>query len=252
MFDIRSSTQKAVFNTALDRLKKSEYLIDFFGNTGSSWAGSSELSNWVSVEEILSPSKPGRKIKKEVKKEEQKEELTPKTVYELKMLNDKEFEIKVDPTYVDEQIETFKDKLGMIKSSEFDMDRGTNEIGSMLARMENRKKYPQFKDFYEEFPYTSTGRIQDLVKAHDYLRVGKVEQFLADMPKDAVQVMKDYTKKTQELCDKKPVFYIIANKKDFEKTEKRRDPILLAQSPFGHFWQILGAWDEEMLFLGEL
>ncbi len=44
----------------------------------------------------------------------------------------------------------------------------------------------------------------------------------------------------------------IADKKDFEKKDKRRDPILLAQSPFGHFWQILGAWDKEMLFLEEL
>jgi len=64
--------------------------------------------------------------------------------------------------------------------------------------------------------------------------------------------MKNYNKATDKLCGKQAVFYIIANKKDFEKTDKRRDPILLAQSPFGHFWQILGAWDEECLIIEEL
>ena len=38
----------------------------------------------------------------------------------------------------------------------------------------------------------------------------------------------------------------------FRKAYEKRDPILLAQSPFGFYWQILGAWDKEMLLLGEL
>ena len=64
--------------------------------------------------------------------------------------------------------------------------------------------------------------------------------------------MKQYNKHTDELCSKQAVFYIIADKKDFERTSQRRDPILLAQSPFGHFWQILGAWDKEMILIEEL
>ena len=72
------------------------------------------------------------------------------------------------------------------------------------------------------------------------------------MPKEAVAAMKEYNKGCDKLCGKQAVFYIIADKKDFEKTNKRRDPILLAQSPFVNRWQILGAWDKEMLFLEEL
>jgi hypothetical protein len=168
------------------------------------------------------------------------------------MLNDLSFKIKADPKYVDEQIEMFKEKLGMIKTQEFDMNRGTTEIGSILSRFENRKKYSEFKDYFDEFPYTSTIKIKELLKDHDYLQLGGVSQFLADMPKEAVDVMKQYTSKTKELCDKKPVFYVVAKKKDFQKSEKRRDPILLVQSPFGHFWQILGAWEDEMLLIEEL
>jgi uncharacterized lipoprotein len=72
------------------------------------------------------------------------------------------------------------------------------------------------------------------------------------MPKEAVEVMKAYNAATGELCGKQAVFYIIADKKDFKKSDQRRDPILLAQSPFGHVWQILGAWDKEMIFVEEL
>jgi hypothetical protein len=75
-----------------------------------------------------------------------------------------------------------------------------------------------------------------------------IAQFIAEMPKEAVEVMKQYNKATGELCD----FYNIADKKDFKKSDQRCDPILLAQSPFGHVWQILGAWDEEMMFVEEL
>ena len=132
------------------------------------------------------------------------------------------------------------------------MSRGTLEISSILIRLENRKKYGQFKDFFENYAYTTTTKINKLLKINNYLKIGQVQQFLADMPKEAIREMKDYEKQTKKLCGKKPVFYIMANKKDFEKTQKRRDPILLVQSPFCHNWQILGAWDKEMLLLEEL
>ncbi len=256
LFEAKKSTGQFIYNNAVDSLAKSEYLIDFYRDTGSSmnegWA--TPVTDYIITSSggdgmVAVPVKKG---KKKTPKPVEKIKITPKGVYELKMLNDISFKMKADPKYVDEQIETLKDKLGMIKTKEFDMNRGTIEIGSILSRIENRKKYPEFKEYFDEFPYTTTPKISEMIKVHDHLKLGEVSQFIADMPKDAIQVMKDYTDKTKKLCDKNPVFYIIADKDDFKKSEKRRDPILLAQSPFGHFWQILGAWDEEMLIIDEL
>ncbi len=264
LFEIKKSTGEYLYNNGADRLKKSEHLIDFYKDIGSSMVGDSNSTpdswNFIQVANttgdtaqasggiIAVPNK-----KKENKVEEKKEmEFSPKEIHKMKCLHDEHFVLKTDSAYVDEQIEMFKDKLGMIRTAEYDMNRGTIEIASILGRMQNRKKYPEHKEFYEEFPYTTTARIADLVKKYSYLQLGQVEQFLADMPKEASDVMKAYTKETKDLCDKKPIFYIIANKKDFQKSEKRRDPILLAQSPFGHVWQILGAWDEEMILVDEL
>lgn len=244
-----------IYNGAADQIAKSTHLPNFYtmsqyGGWGGTFISISEASDYT--EKSLNTKKKKGTKKTKAADKPVAVEITPKGVYHLKLLNDESFTIKVDPAYIEDQLADFKDKLGMIKSAEWDMNRGTVEISSMIIRLENRKKYPDFKEFFEQFPYTTTARMNDLVAKHTHLKVGEVEQFLADMPKEAVTVMKEYTAKTQQLCDKKPLYYIIANKKDFEKTEKRRDPILLAQSPFGHFWQILGAWDEEMLLIEEL
>lgn len=180
-----------------------------------------------------------------------KNNLTPKRVYDLKMLHDRSFQINMDPEYVDGQIVDFKEKLSLMNDPGYN-HKGFDEIGSILLRMENRKKYPTVKSVFEQFPYTTNTRINSVLKKHDYLQLGEVDQFVADMPKDAIASMKTYNNACQKLCEKKAVFYIIADKNDFKKTESRRDPILLAQSPFGHFWQIIGAWDKEMMFLEEL
>jgi hypothetical protein len=179
-------------------------------------------------------------------------ELTSKGVYEARLLHDESFELNTDPEYVDGEVKEFQSKLALIKSEEWDVRRGVEEIASIVMRLENRKKYPDVKDLFEEWPYTMPSRVESVLKSNPHLKLGQVAEFLADLPKEATSAMKAYNDATKKVCEKQAVFYIVANKKDFERTSKRRDPILLAQSPFGHFWQILGAWDEEMLLLESL
>lgn len=241
-----------LFSTGNSALKKSKFLPDFYAFFNSSSVLSGELYTVItdSNGNAVAVSDTARAAKKELPKEEIK--ITPKGVYQLKTLNVGDYHLKTDPKYVDEQLQSFKDKLALIKTAEYDMTRGVQEIASIISRLENRKKYQEFQKFYDEFPYTTTPKISEVTSKHSHLRLGLVDQFLADMPKEATDAMKEYTKQTEKLCALKPMFYIIANKKDFEKSQKRRDPILLAQSPFAHVWQILGAWDEEMLLLDEL
>ncbi len=243
--------------------KESKFLIDFHKDTGQGSDGI--IENWLAVTNttagatLIGPGvdaqvkKSKEKAKKaaEVKAPEKKI-LTPKEVHQLGMLHDKSFTLNTDAAYVDQQLNGFKDKLALIKSEEYDMRRGTTEIASIVQRLENRKKFAEVKDIFDEFPYTTSSLINKVIKENDYLQLGQVAQFMADMPNDAVEAMKRYNKGCDKLCGKQAVFYIIADKKDFKKSDKRRDPILLAQSPFGHFWQILGAWDKEMMFLEQL
>lgn len=247
LFEVNKLKGAAVLSDSMSQVKKSKYLPDFHQgfDQGTSMWGNSFISLTEATSIVKVEAEP-------VKVEKEKKKFSPKEVYNLQMLHDKAFKLKADPTYVDEQIALFKDKLALITSEEYDTTRGTREIGSIVTRLENRKKYAENREFYEQFPYTTSGRIENVLKKHDYLKLGQVAQFLADMPREASDTMKAYNKATAKVCDLQAVFYIIADKKDFEKTTKRRDPILLAQSPFGHFWQILGAWDKEMLLVDEL
>lgn len=248
----KGASESLVFNSQ-QSLEKSKFLPDFYTMRENQSDGMNLV--WVETPTLSTTATEGSMtsvIAKQEKELKKKFPLTPKKIFELKFLNKKDFKINTDKEYVDCQIQQFKDKLDLIKITEFDMSRGTNEIASILIRLENRKKYEAVKSFFGEHAYTTTERINKVIKNHSHLQLGKIEQFIADMPKEAVNTMKDYTKMTEIICKKKPIFYIIADEKDFKKTDKRRDPILLAQSPFGHFWQILGAWSDEMIFLEEL
>lgn len=253
IFEFNSNKGGALFGHSNNVLKKSKFLPDFNILSGSSPAVISEFMEYTAVTSVNgSVGKDKKKFKSNPKTKKEKKHLTPRGVYDMKMLNEKSFKLNANEKYVNEQLQSFKDKLSFIQISETDMQRGVQEISSIIIRLENRKKYNKFKEFFEKYPYTMISKVNELVEKHNYLKIGKVEQFMADMPKEAVKEMKDYSKKTKELCNKKPLFYIIADKKDFKKTQKRKDPILLAQSPFGHVWQILGVWDKEMLLLEEL
>jgi len=244
LFETKKSGVEYMLGQASRDLTQSTYLPDFVRSQQEAFP-----SEYLTIDNRTGNIKKSRvkKVKVAVNAK-----LTPKNVYEMKLLHDQTFKLNTDPVYVDKQISDFKDKLEIIKSEEYDMRRGVDEISSVLIRLENRKKYASAKDFFEEFPYTMTSKINEVVAAHEYLKLGQVAQFIADMPKEATEIMKKYNENTPKICGKNAVFYIIADKKDFEKSEKRRDPILLVQSPFGHFWQILGAWDKELLILEEL
>lgn len=254
LFEFKGTGRGVVFDSLLSQGKsESKFLPDF--HTMAS--GGMQIMEWSNELTTISNGVTGQLVAvgptdkaKEAAPEEKKP--TPKEVYELKTIHDGEFKLNVDPEYVDAQLADFRDKLTLVSSEEYDMRRGVTELTSIVLRLENRKKYASEKDFFEQYPYTTTSKLDKLVADQKHLKLGQVAQFVADMPKDAVKAMKDYNAAVGRLCGKQAVFYVVADKKDFKQSNQRRDPILLAQSPFGHVWQILGAWDEEMMFLEQL
>jgi hypothetical protein len=147
---------------------------------------------------------------------------------------------------LDEKIETLNDKNKLINQR-----YAKEQIKALIKRLENRKKYETEFDFYNSFPNTTDEKI-DVLLAKYKLEINTAELFVPTFPKEAIQIMKKYTEVTQRISGENPVFYVIAQPKDFKKKREKLDPILLVQSPFGFYWQILGAWDVEMLMLSEL
>jgi hypothetical protein len=147
---------------------------------------------------------------------------------------------------LEDKIEVLKYKRELITQS-----YSKREVEGLIERLENRKKWGKFKNFFQEFQNTTDEKIDDLLAKYD-LVMKTSDLFVPEFPDDAIAVMKKYTDNMMKLCKKKPVFYVIAEPDKFKKAYERRDPILLVQSPFGFYWQILGAWDKEMILLSEL
>ena len=155
---------------------------------------------------------------------------------------------------IDEKITILQEKTELIKNN-----YAKREVNGMLERLQNRKKYfiqsatgETFKEFFTKFDSTTEEKVEELVKKYPHLTLKDSDLFIPEFPDVAIEMMRQYTEKCKELCDKKPVFQVIAPAAMFKEKYKRRDPILLAQSPFGFYYDILGAWDEEMVMLSEL
>jgi len=202
-----------------------------------------------------------------IKKAVEKPSLTPKEILKLGSLNDNNFSINIDPKYINEQITLAEEKLGLYpKEKKIKKGRRVEDIGwevgpvkygreelrSIIEKLGNRSLFHKFKDTIKKYPHTTSALIEKVLKDNKHLQYAIADNFVPDFPSDAVKAMKEYNKMCMDICGKKTNFYVLAKEEDFQKQNKRRDPILMAQSPFGFFWQILGAWDEEMIYLGDL
>ena len=151
-------------------------------------------------------------------------------------------------------LENLEDKILVLKSKEKLIRYNAyakREVIDMTLRLENRRKYSEFEDFFGQFENTTLELVEALVNKYGFV-MKTSDLFIPKFPEDAIKIMEEYNTKTKELCGKLPVYYVIAERSLFQKEYRRNDPILLVQSPFGMYFQILGAWDKELVLLEEL
>ncbi len=204
------------------------YLVDFLGGNFSG-----PMGNPRSVSTTSDSQGTGEKIRIKIKPIDVLNQLeTVPTPFNLNNLDDK--------------IAVLRDKEKLIINY-----YAKREITGLIERLENRKKFEEFRVFFDRFQNTTDEKIAVLLEKYA-LEMHPSDIFIPEFPDEAVAIIKEYTEQTEKLCGRKPVFFVIAEEQLFRKAYEKRDPILLAQSPFGFYWQILGAWDKEMLLLGEL
>lgn len=251
-----------LFGKKLFERKRPGTLYDFaqHGIVRQNWGEDGIAAYYTTVEDAEAIAKDAKKVEKK----EPELQLTPKGLHKLGALNDNDFKIAVDSDYLGKALAECRQKLALMprKSKKKhhlfgDLEGGAvkygrDEIESIIERLENRKKIDQAKDILEKYPHTSTLLLNKVLKENKHLKFEKASKFVPDFPKEAIEAMHEYNNFCKKLCGKETVFYVVAQEKDFQEVSNRRDPILLAESPFGFFWQILGAWDEEMVYLDEL
>lgn len=216
-----------------------DVLYDFFRNYDGSLPTVQVVPNAPTEGQSLASNQENKKPADERK------EVSPKDVFgELERIPNP---VDCDPNRLAMKIELMERKINLGINQCYTKEH----MQGMLDCFKNRLRYEKYKEFYEQFQYTNMEKIEQLLQKYK-LCMKESTLFVPTFPDDATKVMEDYTAKTKELTGKRPVFYVIAKEDDFKKKYKKHDPILLVQSPFGFYWQILGAWDDEMLLLEEL
>lgn len=164
--------------------------------------------------------------------------------------------VPADFNELDSKLSTYMRIHDLIR---LDSSRGNREtIQDVIQRLQNRKKYmtdKKLREFFEQFKNTTDAALNHLLDNNQHLKIGPADDFIPEMPVDAHEKMLSYSDTVVSMCGAKPVFYLIAKISDFRQKgheRKGRDPILLAQSPIGFYWQIIGAWDEEMTLVNDL
>lgn len=231
-----------------------QYLFDFHQGRNISGEDSSfQFNNGT----FLLPNLPPPRPESEIPDGENEDDYNNKLQITSPVLK-----IKVRPVEILEELEVIPtpfsligldDKIKVMKEKESIIQQkyAKREVTALIERLENRKKFEVHQDYFIRFQNTNDEKIDILLTKYD-LVLKSSDIFIPEFPAIAINIMTEYTEKTKLLCEKKPVFYVIATDDKFKEKFKRRDPILLVQSPFGFYWQILGAWDKEMILLTEL
>lgn len=115
----------------------------------------------------------------------------------------------------------------------------------------NRKRYTiAIEQTLSTYPITTLTKIQDL--SEEYKLVFKnLNGVTRDIPLNAVKAIEKFCKPLEKarITYTKNNFFLIAPE---DWWQKKRDPILLAKSPFGNYYYILYAWDKEVDIVEEL
>lgn len=153
-------------------------------------------------------------------------------------------EPKMNLTNLKGQIKCVERRLRLLK-----------EVGSphpdeveALRFLKARTKYEKTKSKFA-WGITTQALIADLCSKYK-VQVVSFGGYYKCVPNEALDELEKFMKAYESVCgDLEPVLKLIV---DYGGKETKKDPILLAGSPFGRWYYILGAWDKEVEIVDDL
>ncbi len=151
---------------------------------------------------------------------------------------------KLDLSNLDEKIKVIEKRKKFITE---ELEGNVNDECEALAFLKARKKYEPNKDLFNWSVVTlsSIGKLEKKYK----VKMVKIDNYTKTMPEEAIDELEKYLQAYKKVRDDAPVIKLIV---DEGGKEDKKDPILLASSPFGKFFHFLGAWDKEVKYVDEI
>ena len=116
-----------------------------------------------------------------------------------------------------------------------------------LTYLEARKSFKRYGKMFN-WSVTNQELVDKLCK--DYkIQLVSFNNFYKTVPNEALDELEKFNDAWEYVSEEKPDFKLIT---DQGGPEDVKDPILLAKSPFGRWYYILGAWDKEVEIVDDL
>ena len=181
-------------------------------------------------------------------KEDERKAVQPKEVFaEIKR---EEADVSFDG--LDDKIRVVEERIALLKEH---LDEGhLIDEHKALFFLRNRKAYLKTRKKHPfDWALTTTEAIDDLCKRYK-LRTVPLKQFYTLVPKDGIREMTRFTAAYKAVTGEQPIFELVVKESVAapEQRKKDRDPIILANSPFGNHLFIVGAWDDEVEVVDEI
>lgn len=105
------------------------------------------------------------------------------------------------------------------------------------------------------WPVTTKTKVEKLCKTYKLDLVG-FKAYYKTVPMEAIDELEKFCAEYEKFTDTEPDLKLIIDDasapNEHQSYERKKDPILLASSPFGRWYHILGAWDREVEVVDEL
>jgi hypothetical protein len=152
---------------------------------------------------------------------------------------------------IDAQIKFVERRRNLLRE---ELGVGTGDEEEALIYLRARKKLLK-KEHNFKWAVTKNSLIKSLCEKYAVSLVS-FEAYSKTIPMEAVRELELYLKEHKKYTDAKPVLKLIIDDAPppgkQQSAERKKDPILLASSPFGAWWFILGAWDKEVAIVDDL
>ncbi len=222
------------FRKLLNLLGNSKHLFRNFWN--ESPQGSIQITNTDYNSVLWGGSGVEKKDKKDKRIKKKPVEIFEEIINEQPKINLKDLDKQIE--LVEERIKTLRDHTRGI-----DFKQEEQALGYLRAR----KKYEKYKDNFK-WAITNGDMIEKLCKKYKVRKVS-IGNYYRNIPKEGVDEIKKFGESFSCVSRQDPLFELII---DDGGKEQKKDPILLAASPFGNWYYLLGAWDKEVEIVDDL
>jgi len=181
------------------------------------------------------PTPEYKSLKEDTRIEKKPVEVVGEIIAEEPVMNMKDLDI---------QIKIVKRRLKAL--TDLDIKNNSNERLALYF-LKARKKYIKRKNLFK-WPITTSAKITALCSKYK-LRSAFLEGYARNVPTEALDELEKYINAYQTVTEGRPKVELII---DDGGKETRKDPILLASSPFGRWFYVLGAWDKEIEYVDDI